>query len=276
MYHSSRVARDRDRLREQVLAGLGWKLHRIWGPSWYHNRPGEERRLRAAIERSLTGQAAPGAGANGAPRQPVVLEFEPLARDAAPSWSKYYEVATLQRGRAFDPTTPDARSELRTMILKTVDVEGPIVDDLLARRVIGAWRMNLTEKRRAAVQRVVKDLLGAGTLTRCGNAVSTPTQRTDVVRGPHDFDEASEREVRHVPDVELAEAVAQLVAEGRIITDDELQQRTARLFGWKRNGPAIQAALTRALEKAIDSGRVIRADGYLEASDHPMAAEDAA
>jgi hypothetical protein len=36
MYHSSRTARDRDRLREQVLVGLGWRLHRIWA------RPGTE------------------------------------------------------------------------------------------------------------------------------------------------------------------------------------------------------------------------------------------
>jgi hypothetical protein len=276
MYHSSRVARDRDRLREQVLAGLGWKLHRIWGPSWYHDRPGEERRLHEAIERSLSADEGSGAGATAAPRRPVVLEFEPLARDAAPSWTNSYEVAVLERGRAFDPTMPEARSELRIMILKTVDVEGPIVDDLLARRVIGAWRMSLTEKRRVAVQQVLKDLLGAGTLVRCGNAVATPTQPTDVVRVPQDFYETSGREVRHVPEVELTEAVAKLVAEGRIITGEELRPRTARLFGWKRNGPAIQAALNRAVEDAIQSGRVIRADGYLEPSDQPAAAEDAA
>ena len=35
MYHSSQAARDRDRLREQVLRGLDWRLHRIWGTAWY-------------------------------------------------------------------------------------------------------------------------------------------------------------------------------------------------------------------------------------------------
>ena len=29
-YHSGRSARDRDRLRQEVLEGLGWKLYRIW------------------------------------------------------------------------------------------------------------------------------------------------------------------------------------------------------------------------------------------------------
>ncbi len=50
MYHSSRAARDRDRLREEVLAGLGWRLHRIWGTDWYRGRAAAELRLREAVE----------------------------------------------------------------------------------------------------------------------------------------------------------------------------------------------------------------------------------
>ncbi|MDO0912835.1 DUF3320 domain-containing protein [Streptomyces sp. DT2A-34] len=50
MYHSSRTARDRDRLREEVLAGLGWRLHRIWGTDWYRGRNAAELRLREAVE----------------------------------------------------------------------------------------------------------------------------------------------------------------------------------------------------------------------------------
>ncbi|MFZ3496823.1 DUF3320 domain-containing protein [Streptomyces sp. 5.8] len=53
MYHSSRAARDRDRLRQQVLEGLGWTLHRIWGTDWYRNRPEAERRLKDAIEAAV-------------------------------------------------------------------------------------------------------------------------------------------------------------------------------------------------------------------------------
>ncbi|WP_427920938.1 DUF3320 domain-containing protein [Streptomyces sp. cg40] len=50
MYHSSRTARDRDRLREEVLAGLGWRLHRIWGTDWYRGRAAAQLRLREAVE----------------------------------------------------------------------------------------------------------------------------------------------------------------------------------------------------------------------------------
>ena len=36
-YHSAKTARDRDRLREQVLRGLGWQIHRVWSTDWLQN-----------------------------------------------------------------------------------------------------------------------------------------------------------------------------------------------------------------------------------------------
>ena len=36
-YASSKVARDRDRLREQVLTGLGWNIYHLWSTDWYRN-----------------------------------------------------------------------------------------------------------------------------------------------------------------------------------------------------------------------------------------------
>ena len=59
MYHSSRVARDRDRLRQEVLEGLGWRLHRIWGTSWYRDRRRQETVLRAAIEHAISPDSQP-------------------------------------------------------------------------------------------------------------------------------------------------------------------------------------------------------------------------
>jgi hypothetical protein len=37
-YHSSQSARDRDRLRQDMLERLGWRFHRIWSSEWFHNR----------------------------------------------------------------------------------------------------------------------------------------------------------------------------------------------------------------------------------------------
>ena len=52
-YHTSRSARDRDRLREEILTGLGWKLYRIWSTSWFIDPIKEAQKLRRAVEERL-------------------------------------------------------------------------------------------------------------------------------------------------------------------------------------------------------------------------------
>ncbi|QDO05114.1 DUF4011 domain-containing protein [Streptomyces sp. S1D4-23] len=78
MYHSSKAARDRDRLREGVLRGLGWELHRIWGTDWYRDRSGAEARLRAAVERAV-------ALVGTSPSAPKVVEGDAARPEASSS-----------------------------------------------------------------------------------------------------------------------------------------------------------------------------------------------
>jgi len=46
-YHSGRSARDRDRIRQDILESLGWRgrIFRIWSTDWFRNPAGETRRL---------------------------------------------------------------------------------------------------------------------------------------------------------------------------------------------------------------------------------------
>jgi very-short-patch-repair endonuclease len=52
-YHSARSARDRDRLRQEVLQNLGWQIHRIWSTDWFRDPQGETGRLVRRIESLL-------------------------------------------------------------------------------------------------------------------------------------------------------------------------------------------------------------------------------
>jgi very-short-patch-repair endonuclease len=48
-YHRAATARDRDKLRQLILEGLGWKLHRIWSTDWWHDAEAELVKLKGAI-----------------------------------------------------------------------------------------------------------------------------------------------------------------------------------------------------------------------------------
>lgn len=44
-YHRAATARDRDKLRQHILEGLGWDLHRLWSTDWWHDADKEMDKL---------------------------------------------------------------------------------------------------------------------------------------------------------------------------------------------------------------------------------------
>ena len=85
-YHSSYTARDRDRLRQQMLENLGWTFHRIWSTDWFLHRNEEIARTVEAYERAVS--------TLGEPQSPVKSQ---LGSEFIPDGS--LEVA-LTRGRS--------------------------------------------------------------------------------------------------------------------------------------------------------------------------------
>jgi hypothetical protein len=59
-YHSGASVRDRDRIRQEILEGLGWKnkIWRIWSSDWFRNPVAEGRKLYTFLE-SLKGSPIP-------------------------------------------------------------------------------------------------------------------------------------------------------------------------------------------------------------------------
>lgn len=50
-YHSSKSARDRDRLRQDLLEGLGWSILRVWSTDWFDNPDRQTELLAGQLQR---------------------------------------------------------------------------------------------------------------------------------------------------------------------------------------------------------------------------------
>ncbi|WP_405230354.1 DUF4011 domain-containing anti-phage protein Hhe [Lentisalinibacter sediminis] len=53
-YHSAKSTRDRDRLRQQILEGLGWRIRRIWSTDWFENPRAQIRPILEELNRLKT------------------------------------------------------------------------------------------------------------------------------------------------------------------------------------------------------------------------------
>ncbi len=89
-YHRSATARDRDKLREQVLRRLGWEILRVWSTDWWIDRHGALDRLHTALTALLeTSRAEPAA----IPRVAEMPESSVAASSTAATSASTYVIA---------------------------------------------------------------------------------------------------------------------------------------------------------------------------------------
>jgi hypothetical protein len=248
-YHSSRVARDRDRLRERVLRGLGWNLHRIWGTAWYRDRVGEEYKLKVAIERAV---AAPVNGLLTAPDEEgdrLIVETESASFDEYPAWATPYTVADVPPLPTWaDVGDPSSAVGMVPAIWAVVAAEEPIHLNLLYQRLRDAWNIGRVGSR---IRQNIDLALTRARTFRDGDFLTVTNPARITVRTPV---EGCRRTVEQVFDRELALAVINQVRDGGGISQDQLSVRVATLYGWTRRGPDITTRLDRLIGQLLASG----------------------
>ncbi|MEU9773164.1 DUF3320 domain-containing protein [Streptomyces sp. NPDC047968] len=292
MYHSSRAARDRDRLREAVLRDLGWELHRIWGTDWYRDRRDATARLRAAVEEACArdpfpvppdgppDEGAPGevsAGPDPAEGTGAAVTFAAVD-DGPPAWSRAYEevadvrlvelrVASARRRgmRDAELQDPDAVGVVADVALAVITAEGPVTEELLVARVRSAWGLSRAGTVvRDSVGRALRRIASEGRIVRVGEAYDLPSRDLAFARTPTP---AVARKVGQVPSVERRLVLGRVVEESPGVHREDLLREVARFFGWTRLGPDIRDALTKDVEELLAQGAVREADGYLMPAD---------
>lgn len=140
-YHSSSTARDRDKLREQVLRGLGWEILRVWSTDWWINRVGTleaiHTRLTELLEKDRNRRAA----------EPTIQIEETLApetpeSDASKQEDGFFREADLSPLMgSIEPESfysPSYEPFLAKMIASILHAEAPIRDEILVRKIARA------------------------------------------------------------------------------------------------------------------------------------------
>lgn len=251
-YHSALWARERDRLRQDVLQGLGWQFHRIWSTDWFHRRHSEIDRLRAALEKAALAEGPDYTGANRdglllaqeQPNTPIAPEtvLPPPPELMAPA----YEVSSFRVKSTAEPHEAPMLM-LADLVAKIVDAEGPMHCDIVARRLAEAFGKARTGKRiRQASDRALERGVATGRVELDGEFAMTPAQRKDPpVRDRSGKDAPTG--AAHLPPLEIRAAAARVVAESGEMPREELVVATARLLGFARVGVDLRSVIDAAV-----------------------------
>ena len=270
-YHSSASARDRDRIRQAVLEGLGWRFHRIWSTEWFRNAPGEIARLKESIEQSVayykTLEVQPEAVKPKV--QPNKAKVE-IVRGAPSEKAQkclppYQQISAIELNLAGAGSFEKIESDdIEAAIEKVVAAEGPVHLNMLATRLTSAAGLS---KVGAKVKRNIDQHLGTlgtrGRITVSGEFVSSAVVSKPVLRDWSSLDNRL-RKFEYVSDEELREVVTVTVKDAHSIDSDECIAAALSLIGFKRVTSSARERGESIVKTLVSNGTLKQSDGRLQ------------
>jgi very-short-patch-repair endonuclease len=263
-YHSARSARDRDRLRESVLRGLGWKLHRIWSKAWFKSRDREIERLISAIQLA---QAAP----SDAPDVPksdaqridaaVGVSEEMTAasqssRKASGSPAQPYEFCRLNISIGSTDLHMVPTAQLADWLAQVVAVESPVHWAEAGRRItesLGVQRMG--NRIQDALGRACKAGSRSKKFRYKDEFLFSISQEQSPIRDRSEFT-AQTKKLEYVSPSEICAAVEHVVREGFGMPADDIPIAVCRLLGFSRVSEEMRSVVSGCRDSMISEGRL--------------------
>ena len=256
-YHSSRSARDRDRLRQSILESRGWTIYRIWSTDWFHRRKDQEKKLLDALEQMRDGTLTFPQVADVVD----VLPAEPIEVSAEISQANVTAYVEFE-GRISSKKAPHEVPIylLIQLVEQIVQVESPVHEDEIARRVTKAFGLEKTGSRIQSA--TITALKGSRNVIHAGGIWSIPNS-TIHVRDRSHVKSKNLASASMLPQVEIVAALKLVVEQSVRIHSDELIQATCRMFGFQRCGPDLKEVIQQALNSQLADVFVMDADGFV-------------
>lgn len=263
-YHSSSWARERDRLRQQVLEGKGWVFHRIWSTDWFYSRDAEVKRLLDAIEqqrikieanttaaRSIGASAAATTPSTGeltnettespdpslrepSRRDPISREHPTNAKTSGGTPYSEYRVSVPVQSRAL-PFLDVRESELGTYAQLIIKHEGPIHTDVLTTRLRLAWDLKRSGRQiQAKVQDILKLLRTQGRIKETEPGfwiLADDASNQFPIRSRSDVQLSQLKDPRYIAPNEIRDALVSVVEDNFSISIEEATKEVGRLLG---------------------------------------------
>jgi len=258
-YHSSYTARDRDRLRQQVLENLGWKFYRIWSTDWFLNPYREMSKLLGAIENA---KSSPLNLSNHSLK--TELEVEEVEQSTNHN-NLGIEIITYKIFPVVIKGPPEFfyLSFNQKLILDIVDVESPIhIKELCLRIIQHYWMNKVGSKILSRIEFMIKKLHKSGNIYYNNYFVYNSDKPYLKIRTREN--PCSVTNIDLVSNDEINNAIILILSKEISIPRIELLPKVARIFGYQHTGKNIQDRVKKQITFLLRSKRISETSFDLE------------
>jgi very-short-patch-repair endonuclease len=267
-YHSARSARDRDRLRQGVLEGLGWRFHRIWSTEWFRDPVRQLERAVSAIESARQSIAAdlplmPQVRSVAAPVITRELpDAEASATKAVPAMT--YVKVQLPSSEALGVSLHEAPpANLAALVKAVVAVESPVHETEVIKRLMMSYGVaragsRIVENVGAAIQHGHR----AGMFHQADGFVYADGLRVAQIRNRSEL-EPAERKIEWVAPEELDAALVEVVRLGFSISQEAAVSGALDALGFGRATVNITGVMNARVASLVACGKLTRSGDKL-------------
>ncbi len=250
-YRSSKNARDRDRLRQEVLERMGWKYYRIWSTDWFRNRRVEKERLLETTRLALENWSEKAKRTQRTKATVEEISFEKAAQAQPFAFPKY--ALADEKSLAIKCNYHKAN-----VIRAIVELEAPLSEEWLLKRIAFLFgREKVTSVVRDAFNDIMKNCAQYKIIRKNG-FLYIQDKPMPMLRVPNE-NAVLVREVKYIPPQELALGMKELLKQNVSVEKNGLFRLLAKQLGFSRMGDAIFECLEAAL-RLIDSEIAINGD----------------
>jgi len=282
-YRNTPTARDRDRLRREVLENLGWRIERVWSADWFRRPEAALARLVKRLEEEkaragATGESGTGTGTDAdtdadadavadADAEPVAAADAEAAPAPAPAAapkpaSVPYAVTPPRLLGDGDTLRALAAAELASLLDEIVRIESPIHEEEALRRVVSFFNARVSPAVRTAAGAALAILTVGGKVARRGGFLWLAGATEAPVRHRGKGCPAIRPEC--IAPEEFQAAIRLVLRKEYGLRRDSLAQAALRLLGFRRPGPPLTAAADAAVGALAATGEVEEdAQGFL-------------
>ena len=235
-YRSSKTARDRDRLRQDVLERMDWKFYRIWSTDWFRNKRVEQEKLLSAVKEACE-------------RAPRKEKTKKLALDVS------FEKSVEEKHFAFPKyQTVDERvlaQKLKNDVVRVtraiLETEAPLCEEWLLKRIVFLFggREKVTSVVRDEFNKLMWNCERQGVIRRNG-FLYLQNREIPMLRVPMAGE--TPREMKYIEIEELANGLKELLKQNVTAEKAGIFKLLAEQLGFTRTGDAILTRLEAALQ----------------------------
>lgn len=273
-YHSAQSARDRDRIRQEVLEGLGWRIHRIWSTDWFRFPDRELKKAAEAIEAAkahipFSIGKTPETNNHDSnedkdePETEVDATGDPTPEPKSNSLAEKYELAELSIStNGLDLHAVPCRS-MMDWIQRVVEIESPVHINVVAKRIANAAGFKKVGNRiQDAVKFAATQVARSEGIQIKEKFLYWTGQEQITVRDRGELPNTS-RKLELIAPEEIHEAIKLIVSESLGIERKDLPKETCKLFGFKKVNESMQRDVEVKINEMIEHGELTDRAGSL-------------